>query len=218
VLDAFEQSLSETSRPMPAELEAIRSDLIGLPARLWNPPGIKEWRHAVEKAARIIAAAYFPASPAPLEEATCRVLLDRTRYWLQAMAAARRMPVLRPLYRISLKRLVQLKAITESDLLRRTGQVASGAWTAWRWSRWPVRAFRWARRRSPAGIAIEMGFTLAHRAALNYLARYGFDRASQELDGVYRLSRAFTPSPPDGVSSPIPIREGADLSRDEYNS
>jgi hypothetical protein len=104
------------------------------------------------------------------------------------MAAARRLPPVRPLYRISLKRLQQIKAVTESDLLRWTGKVAGGVWSAWRWARWPVQLLRWIRRRSPAGIALEVGSTLALKAMHNYLARYGFDRACQELDTVYRLS------------------------------
>ncbi len=190
VLDAYETQLDEEIRLANAELGALRRDLTGLPARLWNPPGITEWRQAVEKAARLIAADYFPESAAPLEEATCRVLLDRSRHWLNAMADTRRISVVRPLYQISLKRLMQIRAITESDLLRTTGKIASGAWAAWRWARWPVKILRWVRRRSPAGAAIEVGFTLARKALINYLARYGFDRACKELEDVYRLSRA----------------------------
>jgi hypothetical protein len=196
VLEAFEMVLKEQSQPMPAELEKIRSELTGLPARLWKPPKFIEWREAVIEAAHTIAAVYFPTSPAPLEEANCRALLDRSRVWLQAMAAARRMPVVRPLYRISLKHLLQIKAIAESDLLRRTGQVASGALTAWRWARWPVKVLRWARRRSPVGAAVDIGFTLARKAVINYLARYGFDRACQELDRVYRQSYESSCPPP----------------------
>jgi hypothetical protein len=187
-LEAYERALEEENRRLPDELETIRSDLTGLPGRLWQPPGIEEWYRAVERAARVIAAEYFPESPAPLDEAACRVLLDRVRYWLETMAAARRLSVVRPLYGISLKRLQQIKAVTESDLLRRTGRVAGNVWSAWRWARWPVQLLRWIRRRSPAGVALEVGSTLALKAMHNYLARYGFDRACQELDAVYRLS------------------------------
>ena len=187
-LDAYGQFLERESRSLPDELEEIRSSLTGLPARLWQPPGLEEWYRAVKRAAYVIAAGHFPESPSPLDEATCRVLLDRARYWLETMAAARRLPVVRPLYGISLKRLQQIKTVTESDLLRWTGKVAGSVWSAWRWARWPVRLLRWIRRRSPAGVALEVGSTLALKAMHNYLARYGFDRACQELDAVYRLS------------------------------
>jgi hypothetical protein len=187
-LDAYRQALERESRPLPGELEQIRSALTGLPGRLWQPPGVEEWYRAVQQAAHVIAAGHFPESPSPLDEASCRVLLDRARYWLETMAAARRLPVVRPLYGISLKRLQQIKAVTESDLLRWTGKVAGSVWSAWRWARWPVQLLRWIRRRSPAGIALELGSTLALKAMHNYLARYGFDRACQELDTVYRLS------------------------------
>lgn len=187
-LDAYGQALESESRPLPDELEKIRGTLTGLPGRLWRPPGIEEWYRSVERAARVIAAGHFPESPAPLDEATCRVLLDRVRHWLETMAAARRLPVVRPLYGISLKRLRQIKAVTESDLLRWTGKVAGNVWSAWRWARWPIQLLRWIRRRSPAGVALEVGSTLALKAMHNYLARYGFDRACQELDTVYRLS------------------------------
>jgi hypothetical protein len=188
VLDAYEAALEKESRPLPDELEDIRSALTGLPGRLWQPPGIEEWYRAVERAAHVIAAGHFPESQAPLDEAACRVLLDRGRYWLETMAAARRLPVVRPLYGISLKRLQQIKAVTESDLLRWTGKVAGSVWSAWRWARWPIQLLRWVRRRSTVGVALEVGSTLALKAAHNYLARYGFDRACQELDTVYRLS------------------------------
>jgi hypothetical protein len=187
-LDAYGQALETESRPLPDELEKIRSALTGLPGRLWQPPGVEEWYRAVQQAAHVIAAGHFPDSPSPLDEAVCRVLLDRARYWLETMAAARRLPVVRPLYGISLKRLQQIKAVTESDLLRWTGKVAGSVWSAWRWARWPVQLLRWIRRRSPAGIALELGSTLALKAMHNYLSRYGFDRACQELDIVYRLS------------------------------
>jgi hypothetical protein len=194
VLEAFETTLEKENSPMPAELTAIRNALVGLPGRLWKPPGVREWCHAVEDAARAIAVNHFPTSAAPLDEATCRVLLDKGRCWLEAMAAARRMPVVRPLYRISLKRVVQIKAISESDLLQLAGKVAGGAWHVWRWARWPIKAMRWVRRRSPAGVAIEVSMTLALKSMQNFLARYGFDRACQELDVVYRLSG--NPKPP----------------------
>jgi hypothetical protein len=187
-LDAYGQALDRESGPVPGELGKIRNALTGLPGRLWQPPGVDEWYRAVEQAARVIAAGHFPESPSPLDEARCRVLLDRARYWLETMADARQMPVVRPLYGISLKRLRQIKGFTESDLLRWTGKVAGSVWSAWRWARWPVKLLRWIRRRSPAGVALELGSTLALKAMHNYLARYGFDRACRELDTVYRLS------------------------------
>jgi hypothetical protein len=192
-LDAFGQALQAETRPLPDALEKLRNDLTGLPGRLWQPPGAEEWYRAVEQAAHVIAAGHFPQSPSPLDEAACRVLLERARYWLETMAAVRRLPVVRPLYGISIKRLQQIKAVTESDLLRLTGKVAGRVWSAWRWARWPVQLLRWLRRRSPAGVALELGSTLALKAMHNYLARYGFDRACQELDTVYRLSNLSYP-------------------------
>lgn len=188
VLDAYENELEKESALLSPELAELRSELTGLPGRLWRPPGFDEWWQSVEKAARLIAEGYFPEAPKPLDEATCRVLLDRGRYWLQAMSDARRMPVVRPLYQITLKRLQQVKTVSESDLVRTTGKMADGVWSLWRWARWPIKVFRWVRRRSPAGVAVEMGSTLAVKATHNYLARYGFDRACRELDMVYRLS------------------------------
>lgn len=188
VLDAYENELEKESVTLTSELTELRSELTGLPGRLWCPPGLDEWWQAVEKAARLIAAGHFPKALEPLDEATCKVLLDRGRYWLQAMSDARRRPVVRPIYQITLKRLQQIKTVTESDLVRTTGKMAGGVWALWRWARWPIKVFRWVRRRSPAGVAVEMGSTLAVKATHNYLARYGFDRACRELDMIYRLS------------------------------
>jgi hypothetical protein len=189
VLDAYEALIKEEDTLANPELEAIRTQLVGLPARLWNVPDREEWQTAVQRAAGLIAAANFPDSKTPLEEATFYVLLDRTRAWLEAMAQCRRIALVKPLYKVSFKRLFQIKAATEGDFLRQTGHLAKGAWTAWRWGRWPVKMLRWIKRRSPAGMAGELAFTMACRAVTNYLFRYGFDRACKELEMVYRISR-----------------------------
>ncbi|MBW2593630.1 MAG: hypothetical protein JRE58_11665 [Deltaproteobacteria bacterium] len=189
VLEAYEALIKEESTLADPELAAIRSNLVGLPARLWNPPDRDEWQTAVKKAAGLIAKANFPDSTAPLEEATFYVLLDRSRAWLEAMAECRRIAVVKPLYKVSLKQLFQIKAASEGDLMRRTGHLAKGAWTAWRWGRWPIKMLRWIKRRSPASMAGELAFGLACRAVTNYLFRYGFDRACRELEMVYRISR-----------------------------
>lgn len=196
VMDAYEDALEAAMPDLHPDLIQLRGDLIGLPSRLWRPPDMAEWWQTVQQAAHIIAAGHFPQSKTPLEEATCRVLVDRCRHWLQAMSDARRMPVVRPLYRTSLKRLHQIKTVTESDLLRRTGKVAGGMLSIWRWARWPIKVFRWARRGSPSGVALDLGSTLALKATHNYLARYGFDSACRELDTVYRISSAKRDSGP----------------------
>lgn len=188
VLAAYETLIAKEETVANPELETIRDSLVGLPARLWHPPGGSEWRTAVQGAAGVIAAAHFPDSAAPLEEARFHVLLDRGRAWLTTMADCRRLAVIRPLYRVSLKRLFQVKAVAEADFMQRTGQAARGAYAAWRWGRWPFKVARWIRRRSPAGLAGEMAFSLACKAAANYLARVGFDRACRELEMVYRVS------------------------------
>lgn len=189
VLEAYEALIKKEGAIKDPELAAIRSNLVGLPARLWNPPDLDEWQTSVKKAAAFIASANFPNSTAPLEEATFYVLLDRSRAWLGAMAECRRISVVRPLYGVSLKRLFQIKAATGNDLIRRTGHIAKGAYTAWRWGRWPVKMLRWIKRGSPAGMAGELAFGLACRAVTNYLFRFGFDRACRELEMVYRISR-----------------------------
>ncbi len=189
VLNAYETLIKEEGPLADPELEAIRIQLVGLPARLWNPPDRDEWQTAVKKAAGRIAVANFPDSKSPLEEATFYVLLDRTRAWLEAMAECRRIAMVKPLYSVSLKRLFQIKAAAEGDLMRHTGHMAKGAYTAWRWSRWPIKMLRWIKRRSPVGMAGELAFGLACRAVTNYLFRYGFDRACRELEMVYRISR-----------------------------
>ena len=189
VLDAYEALIKEEDTLADPALEAIRTQLVGLPARLWNVPDRNEWMCAVKKAAGLIAGANFPDSKTPLEEATFYVLLDRTCAWLEAMAECRRISLVKPLYRISLKRLFQIKTAAEGDFLRQTGHLAKGAWTAWRWGRWPVKMLRWIKRRSPAGMAGDLAFGLACRAVTNYLFRFGFDRACKELEMVYRISR-----------------------------
>jgi hypothetical protein len=54
--------------------------------------------------------------------------------------------------------------------------------------KWPLKVYRWARKRSPWGIAVEVGWQATKKATLAHLYGKTFDRACRELDTVYRMS------------------------------
>jgi hypothetical protein len=184
---AADQASGEQMRD--PDIRRIRERFVGLAAVVTATPTLADWKTAVRDAAEVIAARHFPGSAKPLEEAAIGPLLDRSRAWIATLTKAEELLIARRFYRIRLETLYRTKNFADfllPGLLRRFIQKA---YTAYGWMKWPLKVYRWARRRSPWGIAVEIGWQAAKKACLAHLYGQTFDRACRELDTVYRLSR-----------------------------
>jgi len=188
-----ELEAAEVSEPdfRDPEIDAIRNRLIGFPAILTTNPGFAEYKSAVVEAAKVIADRYFPEAGNPLEEAAIGPLLDRTRTWIGTISKGEEYLLARRLYQIRLETLWRAKNISEMLLPGFLTRVIEKAYRTYGWIKWPFRVYRWAKRRSPWIIALEVGWQAAKKATLVQIYGRTFDRACYELDRVYRESRAL---------------------------
>ena len=186
-LESADDSEPEFNDP---ELKAIRKRLIGFKTIITSNPGFEEYKAAVVDAAGVIAGRYFPEADHPLEEAAIGPLLDRTRIWLSTISKGEQYLVARRFYQIRLETLWRAKNITDLVLPGLVARFIEKAYRTYGWFKWPFRVYRWAKRRSPWFIALEIGWQAAKKATLVEIYGRTFDRACYELDWVYRESKS----------------------------
>ena len=60
---------------------------------------------------------------------------------------------------------------------------------AYGWLKWPLKVYRWVKRRSPWTVAVAIGWQAAKKATLAYLYGRAFDQACRVVESIYRESR-----------------------------
>ncbi len=173
------------------EIKIIRERLIGFVAFLTSMPTLTEWKNAVCEAGRIISRKYFPESAAPLEEAALGPLLERGRHWISTLGKGEEYLFLRYLYSVRLETLYRAKNISDLVLSRPFKIFLKKAFKTYGWFKWPFNAYRWAKKRSPWMIALELGWLAAKKSSLAYIYGKTFDQACKEIENVYRQSRTL---------------------------
>jgi hypothetical protein len=174
------------------QIEAIRNRLVGLSSIVMSDPTIGAWKNAVRDAGEVIAARYFPEAEKPLGEAAVGPLLERGLAWLTTLSKGEEYLVTRRFYRLRLETLFQAKDISRQLLPVFLRGLIKRAYITYGWAKWPLKVYRWSRKSSPLGVALEIGWQAAKKASLARLYGMSFDRACQELEIVYRDSRDVT--------------------------
>jgi hypothetical protein len=100
-----------------------------------------------------------------------------------------KIPVVKRLHRIKIESLYNVKSFTNSLLPKEVRTFAKKAWDMYRWMKWPLKVYRWVKKGSPAGIAIDVGWVVFKKGFTNFICRHTFDMAYQELEMVYGQSR-----------------------------
>ena len=186
-LDSLKPSETDINDP---RIQEIRSRLVGFPSMVISTPGLEDWKKAVNQTANIIAKKYFPESAQPLEEAVIGSLLARSRIWIKSMCKTETLPVVKRLHRVKIDSLINIKSFTDSYLPRQVRIIVKKSWDMYGWMKWPLKVYRWVKRGSPAGIAIDVGWVVAKRGFINFVCRRTFDMAYKELEMVYSQSRS----------------------------
>ena len=173
------------------EIKAIREELIGFLSVVTATPSLTEWKDAVCEAGRIISKKYFPESANPLEEAALGPLLERSRHWIGTLGKGEEYLLARYLYKMRLDTLYRAKNLSDLVLSEPIKIFLEKAFRTYGWFKWPFKAYRWAKRRSPWVIAMEVGWLTAKKSIVVYIYGKTFDRACKELEVVYNQSRSM---------------------------
>ena len=189
VLEELEAADVSEPESIDPQIDAIRNRLIGLATLIRTNPGIAEWKAAVVDAAGVISARYFPEAGNPLEEAAVGPLLDRTRSWIETISKGEEYLLARRLYQIRLETLWRARNLSDIVFPGVLVKFVEKAYKTYGWIKWPLRVYRWARRRSPWFIALEIGWQATKKVTLAQIYGRTFDRACHELERVYRESR-----------------------------
>jgi len=185
--DSLEPSEPDVTDP---QLLEIRNRLVGFPSMLIFSPGLEDWKKAVERAAKVIAGKYFPDTERPLEEAALGPLLTRSQIWIKSLCKTEKIPVVKRFHRIQIQSLYRMKSFTDIWLPKQVRIFAKKTWDMYRWMKWPLMVYRGVKKSSPAGIAMDVGWMVSKKAFTNFICRYTFDMACQELEMIYSQSRA----------------------------
>ncbi|MEA3360799.1 MAG: hypothetical protein U9R17_15525 [Thermodesulfobacteriota bacterium] len=181
----------EPSEPgvIDIQLLEIRNHLVGFPSMLISNPGLEDWKTAVGNAAKVIAGKYFPDVERPLEEAALGPLLTRSQIWIKSLCKTEKIPVVKRFHRIQIQSLYRMKSFADIWLPRQVRIFAKKTWDMYRWMKWPLTAYRAVKKSSPIGIAMDVGWMVSKKAFINFICRYTFDMACQELEMIYSQSQ-----------------------------
>jgi hypothetical protein len=199
-IDELEKSLKDLDSLKPSEpnitdpqIQEIRNHLVGFTSMLIYTPGLEDWKKAVEQTAKVIAKKYFPEAERPLEEACLGPLLTRSQIWIKTVCESEKIPVVKRFHRIRIESLYKVKSFSDSLLPKQVRTFAKKAWDIYRWMKWPIKVYRWVKKGSPVGIAMDVGWVVAQKGFINFTCRSTFDMAYQELEMVYGQSRMGKP-------------------------
>ena len=187
-LNSAGESMQNNEYSSDPQISAIRRQLVGFNALLTATPTPKTWSAATLEAAEIIANKYFPNAPKPIEEARLGPLLDQIRLWIDTLSRGDQYLITRQLYRLKLETVYQAKDFP-TRIPSAVKSIVRKSYYAYGWLKWPMRVYRWAKRRSPWAVAMTIGWHAAKKASLAYLYGRAFDQACRGLESVYRESR-----------------------------
>jgi hypothetical protein len=171
------------------EVSEIRSQLVGIPRRIIQPPGVSEWRQSISQAANILAARHFDQSKIPLEEAALGPIVLQTRSFLNSIAEMSHYTGLKHLFAVRLESLYDVHTFVGNLSTWHFTSLVQKAWDGYRTLRWPFKVYRWIRHSSPSGMAMGMGWEILRKTIINFLARFTFDKSCKEIDKLYYGSK-----------------------------
>jgi len=189
-LDSLDLSELDITDP---QVQEIRNRLVGFPAMLISTPALENWKAAVKETANVIAKKYFPDAERPLEEAALGPLLKRSQIWIKSLCETEKLPLVKRFHRIKIESVYTVTSFTDSLLPRPVRTFMKKTWDMYRWMKWPLKVYRWVKKGSPVGIAMDVGWLVAKKGFINFICRRTFDMAYQELEMVYGQSRQGKP-------------------------
>ena len=193
------QDLDAISVPKPTiedpRIREIRSQMVGVPAILTNPPRIVDLKDAIKKTAALTAENYFPDAEKPLDEIAVGPLLERSHMWITTLCETEKIKGVSVFYSTRLASFVAVKSFSDRFLPPQIRMLAKNSWRLYRWARYPYKFYRIIRKTTPLAISLQAGWILAERAALRFIYRYVFDMAYREMDIICKESKMLPENP-----------------------
>lgn len=193
--EKIENTLDEINLLKPSDVSMddpqifeIRDRNFGLDRILISTPDFADLKKAVWEAAEVIARRHFPDAEYPLEEAALGPLLKRSQSWLNSICESENLPFIKRLHGIKLATFYDIKSFSDSLLSEQIKVFVKKSRDVHRWIKWPLRLYRWIKKKSPMGITLTLGWVIMKKAVMNFICRYSFDTACKELENVYRQS------------------------------
>ena len=112
--------------------------------------------------------------------------------WIKSVCATENIPVVKRFHRIRLQSLYNIKSFSDMWLPQQVRTFMKKSWDMYRWMKWPLKVYRGVKKASPAGMAMDIGWVVSKRGFANFICRYTFDMACQELEIIYSQSRRET--------------------------
>jgi hypothetical protein len=190
-LEELESLEDMQHRQLDPEIQEIRNRLMGFTAILTSNPTFTDWKNAVYNAAMVISIKYFPESDTPLQEAALGPLLERSRSWIVKLSKGEDYLLARHLYQVRLGTLYRAKNFSDLILPNALKIILQKTYATYGWIRWPLKVYRWVKKRSPWMIALDLGWFAAKKASIAYIVGNTFDRVCEELEIVYHQSRTL---------------------------
>jgi hypothetical protein len=194
--DELEKTLEDLNFLIPSEpdikdpqIKEIRNRLVGFTSMVISTPKLEDWKQSVRETANVIAIKYFPDSECPLEEAALGPVLTRSQAWIKSICEAEKIPVVKRFYKIKIESLYNVKSLSDGLLPNQVRTYAKKAWDTYRWTKWPLKVYRMAKKGTPFGIAINVGWVVAKKSFVNFICRHSFDIAHKELEIIYSQSQ-----------------------------
>jgi hypothetical protein len=173
----------------PEEILRIRNSLVGMPGILVKEPTPGALGLALVKTAETIAAGYFPQTHNPLWEAKIGPLTSRCRVFLSSIGKAGDYPMQGKVLSIRLSTLLQAKSIGQAFIPKKIQGILEKTLDTYGWLKWPLRVYLMTSQGVFWKFAADAGWFAGRKALLVVFFGRCFDKAVEEIDQVYRLSK-----------------------------
>jgi hypothetical protein len=171
------------------DVSDIRSQLVGIPKRIIEPPSLSEWKQSIFKAANILSTRHFGQSKRPIEEAALGPIILQTRSFLNSITEMSHLTGIKYLFGVRLESLYDVQAFVGNLSAWHLTSFVQKAWGGYKTLRWPFKIYRWIKHSSPSGMAMGMGWEILQKMIINFLARFTFDKTCKEIDKLYYRSK-----------------------------
>jgi len=165
-------------------LMTIRKNYLSFSSIIFTQKPLNKWKKAIISATWSISQFYFPDASHPIEEAAIGPLMNHSIYWIRTISDLKQFSIINRIYHIPVISLYQIKRLADNLPPYLMANISTLLKT-YKWIKYPFKMYRWIKKTSPAGIAMEAGLFISKKSLILFVCQYSFDSACKEIDAVY---------------------------------